>query len=333
MTSRFRGKCGHKFQTDGAATPGRFLWRSFPWHEKMLNGSFPMRLLVACPECHRQYDASRRRPGSRFRCHCGHVVLVQQPPGHDARVVRCSACGAARPDPAACCPYCQAEVTLHERDLNTVCPHCLARVSDRARFCHHCGTGLVPELDAGAETALLCPACQDGHCLVSRRLGTEQVTVLECGKCAGFWMGHEAFRQLVERAQHEALPAGTIPATPQQVAAQFRLPAGPVAPARRGHGSFYRPCAVCGELMNRFHYGHDSGVILDVCRDHGLWFDAEELARILAWLRAGGGRKASPEQAPRLPPAGTLPPSGRSVATPPQSFLGIVFNFLFGMPA
>ena len=57
-------------------------------------------------------------------------------------------------------------------------------------------------------------------CLVSRRLGAEQVTVLECGRCAGFWIGHEAFRQLVERAQREALPAWTILETPQQVAAQ-----------------------------------------------------------------------------------------------------------------
>ncbi len=178
-----------------------------------------MRLLVACPRCRRQYDASRRRIGSRFRCHCGQVVAVHQPRGHEARVVRCSSCGAPVPDKAARCPFCESELTLHERDLDTVCPHCLALVSDRARFCHHCGTGLVPELDAGQDTELLCPACQDGHRLVSRYLGTEGVSVLECGRCAGFWMGHEAFRQLIERAQHDALPAGTILRPPRQVAA------------------------------------------------------------------------------------------------------------------
>ena len=289
-----------------------------------------MRLLVACPECHRQYDASRRRTGSQFRCHCGHVVAVQQPEGHDARVVRCSACGAARPDDSGRCPYCDAELTLHERDLDTVCPHCLAFVSDQARFCHHCGTGLVPELDAGADTELRCPACQDGHCLVSRRLGAEQVTVLECGRCAGFWIGHEAFRQLVERAQREALPACTILETPQQLAAKSALPVGPVAPAQRRRGSFYRPCAVCGELMNRLNYGRDSGVIIDVCRDHGIWFDAAELARIVAWLHAGGGRNATRAMTPMFHPPDALT-QARRANHPVHGFLRAVRDLLMGV--
>jgi Zn-finger nucleic acid-binding protein len=291
-----------------------------------------MRLLVACPHCHRQYDASRRRIGSRFRCHCGQVVVVHQPQGHEARVVRCSSCGAAAPDNAACCPFCHSEFTLHERDLNTVCPHCLALVSDQARFCHHCGTGLVPELDAGQDTELLCPACQDGHRLVSRHLATENVTVLECGRCAGFWMGHEAFRQLVERAQQEALPAGTTVQTPQQVAARSTLPAGKVAPVLHCHVSFYRPCPVCRALMNRQNYGRDSGVIVDVCREHGIWFDADELARILAWLHAGGGRQPVPDQPPAIPGADTSSPHGRLGPTVQPGFLSTLLDILLGSP-
>ena len=69
-----------------------------------------MRLLVACPECQRQYDASRRRVGSRFRCHCGAMVEVNQPQGHDARVVRCSSCGAARHEHSPSCPYCGSDL-------------------------------------------------------------------------------------------------------------------------------------------------------------------------------------------------------------------------------
>src|SRR6059058_904697 len=47
-----------------------------------------MRLLVECPECRRQYDASRRPIGSRFRCTCGHVIVIQKPEGHDSQAVR-----------------------------------------------------------------------------------------------------------------------------------------------------------------------------------------------------------------------------------------------------
>jgi len=247
-----------------------------------------MRLLVQCPHCKRQYNAGRRGVGNRFRCHCGRLLEIQQPQGHDARAVRCSACGAPRTENSDACPYCQAEFTLHERDLNTVCPNCLARVSDGARFCHHCGIGLVPELDASEDTEVLCPSCPGKHCLVSRRLGVEQVTVLECGRCGGFWLGHKAFRQLVERALHEVLPFGTHEA----------LAPGSAGKGLEQHrrGRFYRPCVVCGQLMNRFNYGRVSGVIIDACKGHGIWFEAGALNRILDWVHLGGAELTAREE-------------------------------------
>ena len=35
-----------------------------------------------------------------------------------------------------------------------------------------------------------------------------------------------------------------------------------------------------------------SGVIVDVCQHHGVWFDLHELEDLLRWLRHGGGRLA-----------------------------------------
>jgi Zn-finger nucleic acid-binding protein len=40
--------------------------------------------------------------------------------------------------------------------------------------------------------------------------------------------------------------------------------------------------------MARRNYGRRSGIIVDMCKDDGLWFDAGELERILAWIRDGG---------------------------------------------
>lgn len=31
-----------------------------------------------------------------------------------------------------------------------------------------------------------------------------------------------------------------------------------------------------------------SGIIIDVCRDHGIWFDENELTQLLRWIREGG---------------------------------------------
>ena len=40
--------------------------------------------------------------------------------------------------------------------------------------------------------------------------------------------------------------------------------------------------------MNRSLHGKRSGVVVDRCRDHGLWLDAGELRQLLEWARAGG---------------------------------------------
>lgn len=41
--------------------------------------------------------------------------------------------------------------------------------------------------------------------------------------------------------------------------------------------------------MTRKRIAGKHGATVDVCRAHGLWFDAGELERILTWVRAGGG--------------------------------------------
>lgn len=40
--------------------------------------------------------------------------------------------------------------------------------------------------------------------------------------------------------------------------------------------------------MNRRNYGRKSGVIVDVCSRHGIWFDLHELDSLLRWIRQGG---------------------------------------------
>lgn len=245
-----------------------------------------MRLLIACPECGRQYDASRKQPGSRFRCYCGAIVTVTPPKGHDARVIHCSACGAPREEGSRQCAFCGADFTLHERDLDTVCPKCMARISDRARFCHHCGTRVAPESVAGDETRLACPACGESHYLSGRRVA--DMPVLECGCCAGLWLGNETFKQVTEKAAAHAVDADAH-FTPRQASRGDPELAGP-------ESARYRKCPRCGQLMTRRNYARRSGVILDMCRDHGVWFDADELPRIIHWVRAGGLARAERER-------------------------------------
>jgi len=38
----------------------------------------------------------------------------------------------------------------------------------------------------------------------------------------------------------------------------------------------------------RLNFGRTSGVVVDMCREHGTWFDSGELPKILAFLKGGG---------------------------------------------
>lgn len=235
-----------------------------------------LRRLVACPDCGLQYDASGYQAGDRFHCACGKVVVVGAGAAHDAEVVRCSSCGSPRRKGSAACDFCSADFTLHERDLHTMCPGCLSRISDRASYCHACGLAIAPQGPVGALSGKHCPVCGEKHELNVRSVEQAAVTVLECDHCAGVWVGQRIFGLLEKRARQDvdlwSKPQGPNPGRqPEQAGA-----------------SFYRACVECGKLMNRRNYGQRSGVIVDICREHGLWFDQGELEDILAWVRSGG---------------------------------------------
>jgi Zn-finger nucleic acid-binding protein len=40
--------------------------------------------------------------------------------------------------------------------------------------------------------------------------------------------------------------------------------------------------------MNRVNFARCSGVIVDVCKGHGTWFDRDELSGIVQFIRGGG---------------------------------------------
>lgn len=242
-----------------------------------------MRFLVACPDCRRQFDVTGRPIGSRLPCSCGGEVVVPQPHAHDAAVVRCSSCGAPRTGGERACRFCASELTLHERDLDTLCSGCMARVSGKARFCHHCSTPILQGQSA-LQAEQSCPACAGSRPLRSRRLGAANVALLECQSCGGLWIDKEIFEVLADRARAGKMPDGwasggivSAPAATEGTPATERT---------------YRPCLVCGALMNRRNYGRKSGVIVDVCAKHGLWFDLHEMDRLLRWIRDSGEERA-----------------------------------------
>ena len=46
--------------------------------------------------------------------------------------------------------------------------------------------------------------------------------------------------------------------------------------------------------MLRQNFGHGSGAVVDYCKQHGVWFEADKLTRYLDWIRSGGASSDGP---------------------------------------
>ncbi len=242
-----------------------------------------LRLIVACSACSRQYDASGHQVGDFLRCLCGERIEVPLPRPQQAAVVRCSSCGGPRQDNATACEFCGGDFTLHELDLDTLCPRCMTRISREASYCHHCAQPILVTGSGAKPTRHICPVCEGEQTLTSRTIGASGVNALECGRCVGLWLGNDAFRVLAQRAKSEQLSIVGHGVPPAHALGGWQGQAGPV----------YRNCPICSRRMNRRNYGRRSGIILDICGDDGVWFDAHELEQVLDWLRRGGQEVAA----------------------------------------
>lgn len=241
------------------------------------------RLLNACEHCGRQYDVSHLSHGAGVRCECGERFTVRVQTPHSPRALRCSGCGANVAADAKSCAYCSAEVTLEERRLTAVCPKCFARTGRDARFCMECGVAISTQALFAVAEGVGCPRCKGE--LHAR--GVAKASFVECATCGGLWFGHDDFVSVCASAEQESL------------AEQFHYTPAALPTAGVNHLA-YAPCVVCREFMNRRNYASASGVVIDICKHHGVWLDRGEIDKILAFIRKGGLERARHRQIEKL---------------------------------
>ena len=148
-------------------------------------------------------------------------------------------------------------------------------------FCPHCGSKADRALVEGGPT-LKCPGCKsDMHAVA---VGT--TAMHECPGCSSLWLDAPTFSTLcVSREERGAVIA--FADVSKTEAKQLTISNG---------GVRYVPCPVCHNMMNRQNFGRRSGVIVDVCKGHGVWFEAHELQAVLAFIESGGFEKARQEE-------------------------------------
>jgi Zn-finger nucleic acid-binding protein len=140
-----------------------------------------------------------------------------------------------------------------------------------AQFCPHCGTKIqAPEASDGKP--LDCPGCSGAM----RPIKLGATPLHQCDQCGSAWLAPDDFASLcTDREARGAVltSLGAATATAQTPAA---------ARVRYVH------CAVCGKVMNRVNFGKMSGIIVDVCKNHGVWFERDELRGVLQFVANGG---------------------------------------------
>lgn len=120
------------------------------------------------------------------------------------------------------------------------------------------------------------------------RVDVGSVALTECGDCAGVWIAPEPFERLcAEREQQAAVMSWAVPGSRPATVAN-------VDAVR------YLSCPECQKLMNRVNFARYSGVIMDVCKVHGTFFDRDELHKVINFIREGGLDTARDRERERL---------------------------------
>jgi len=193
----------------------------------------------------------------------------------DAAALTCPQCGAAAAADAIACSFC------HARLATMACPSCFGMVFIGSKHCAHCGAPI-----AAVETRAGARACPRG-CGTLRRLSLGGVELEECERCSGAWLAPKVFQRLCAEEERRVVFLG----------AEFQARHAERTPVPTIR---YLPCPDCGVLMNRVNFGKRSGVVLDSCARHGTWFDADELRRVVEFVRGGGLDRARERERQRL---------------------------------
>lgn len=192
--------------------------------------------------------------------------------------LNCPSCGAPAPSAtAARCEYCGSALTV------TACPSCFGPMFRGLQFCPHCGAKGARVVDESG-AAIACPGCR----AEMRAVQVGATSFHECTSCASTWLDADAFRQLCLNREER----GAMTATLAQAAALGVPGATPASATSVGAAVRYVACPACKKTLNRQNFGRRSGVVIDVCKSHGVWFEQGELQSVLAFIDGGGLERA-----------------------------------------
>lgn len=139
-----------------------------------------------------------------------------------------------------------------------------------SKYCPRCGADAALRIGE-SPSKRNCPRCQIAMTFVA--IGA--TPLWECGQCLGLWLDVKSFEKLCIDREQQSVVLGTASPAPHGL-------------VEENTKVTYVKCPECSQMMNRINFARCSGVIVDVCRGHGTWFDRDELSRIVEFIQRGG---------------------------------------------
>ncbi|MBT1073462.1 zf-TFIIB domain-containing protein [Pelotalea chapellei] len=166
-------------------------------------------------------------------------------------MAHCSSCSAPLPPNSIICEYCGSR---NDTDLAGI-HYYTTHKTDSGRTCPRCSVSLrTINLKA------------DGKFLIER-----------CDQCCGLFFDPGELEALLDSTVSNVFEINRV-----------RLDSINKVLGTGDYAITYIKCPVCCTLMNRMNFGAKSGVIVDRCKDHGVWLDGGELRHLFEWMKAGG---------------------------------------------
>ncbi len=166
-------------------------------------------------------------------------------------MANCMNCGAPLPAGSAVCGYCH---TRSDVDLRGIHKYTVEEPESR-RTCPRCNISLQ-SLDLKISGRFLIEKCPECYGLFFDP--GELEALLEKSVANVFDINYKQIEDIKNQRRHDDYPVK------------------------------YIKCPVCGKLMHRVNFGSRSGVIVDKCKEDGVWLDGGELRRLMEWMKAGG---------------------------------------------
>ena len=163
------------------------------------------------------------------------------------------------------------------------CTNCSAPLPQASILCEYCGSrndidlkGVHYYTTHEVESERTCPRCTIGLKTIDLNI-SGKFFIERCDECFGLFFDPNELEALLEATVSNVFTIN-----------KSQLDANKAATRTDERGAFYIKCPVCSKIMNRVNFGTNSGVIVDHCKEHGVWLDGGELRHLFEWMKAGG---------------------------------------------